>query len=110
MGKTGRAVVGGIYAIGAVITVVLLGIFFFRVPIVPFPDAMLPMPLWELAGNWLAMGTVPMGAATVLFLRVFPLQKGRKGLWKRAGILCPCAVCCVFLIFHIALWASAVMI
>lgn len=82
MGKTGRAVVGGIYAIGAVITVVLLGIFFFRVPIVPFPDAMLPMPLWELAGNWLAMGTIPMGAATVLFLRFSLCKKGEKGCGK----------------------------
>ena len=78
-----------IYSLGAAVTAILTLIFLSRAEFVPFPDAMLPMQIWELASIWLALGFLPMTAAAILFYR----------LKRRRIIFVPAAVCAGFLIF-----------
>lgn len=63
MRNYGRAFVLTAYVLGTAIVAVLSAILLARVDYVPFPDAMLPEQLWELAIDWLAVGTLPMALA-----------------------------------------------
>lgn len=74
-----------IYFLGAAFVAVLTPLYFAQVSIIPFPDAMLPLELWELAQLWLALGFLPMSIATILFRR----KSSRRGkLFFVPAIIC----------------------
>ena len=90
-----------LYAAGTLVVLVLAVVAALRVPAVPFPAAMLPMTLGELATVWLALGTLPMAAAAWL-LRRYGEVRGRYAclVWLPAVT---CAAC-------LAYWAAVVCI
>ena len=93
--KISRGVVGLVYVIGTLITFILLIIVLLKINIVPFPDAMLPMELYELAFNWLAIGALPMLITTILFCKYY---RGLNQTHKKKKIILesiPAIICCV---------------
>ncbi len=95
-----RAASRGLYALGTLAAAVLTVLALLRAPWVPFPDAMLPMTLGELAAAWLAAGTLPMALAVRLLRRHGGLRLRRPALlWLP---VLPCALC--------ALYISAVLV
>ena len=99
--KISRGVVGIIYGIGTLITFILLIIVLLKINIVPFPDAMLPMQLHELAFNWLAIGAIPMLIATILFYKYYKISKCPHKKKKIVLVYTPTIICCVFLFYWI---------
>lgn len=85
-----------VYLTGTVTVAVLVVVFLVKPRVVPFPEAMLPVELGELASIWLAAGFFPMAVAAAVFYR----------LKRRRIIFVPAAVCLGFLIF----WAGVVVI
>lgn len=100
-----RMSVTAVYAVGTLMTAVLLCMFLSPSDFVPYPDAMLPAPLWQLATEWLAVGTLPMAAASRLFDRAFAAQRRR----IRLLIYAPAIICACFGIFWIAVWGIAIL-
>lgn len=88
-----------IYYGGAATVIILTLIFLSDSKIILFPDAMLPMTLSDLASTWLALGFLPMAAATILFCRI---KHGRV-------FLIPAAICLGFLIFWTGVWIYGVV-
>lgn len=88
-----------IYGCGAAMVAVLVCIFLSHSHYVPFPDSMLPTALYELALDWLALGTLPMLIASVLMRKVY----GTHGA-KTALVFLPSAVCAAALLFWLAVW------
>ena len=94
-----KAIVTIIYALGALIVFTLVCTFLSRSHYVPFPDAMLPSQLWELAVDWLALGTLPMTAASVLMRKTYETRGA-----KTALVFLPAAVCAAALLLWIGVW------
>ena len=63
-------------AIGVLLLVWFAVLYLAHSPVVPNPDAMLPMARWEGAGWLMTVGLVPMLAANVLGF-LFPLREVR---------------------------------
>lgn len=87
-----------VYVVGAFAVTILTIIRMVKYDIVLFPDAMLPMELYELASVWLAWGFVPMTAASVIFYRVFHIAQGRNKMLSTLAVFLPAAVCGGFLL------------
>ena len=98
-----RAFSRAVYALGALTVLVLAALALLRVPFVPFPEAMLPATLGELAVQWLALGTLPMAAAAWLLRRYGAPRLHHPALvWLP---VLPCALCALYgaAVFLIAL-------
>lgn len=107
MSKRGREAVGrwaaaGIYLLGACSVLVLAGIWMLRIEYVPFPEAMLPMKLHELAFSWLAVGAIPMWAATWGVHQFFGFARRRRPLRDTLMLAVPAILCSVCLVFEAA--------
>lgn len=95
-----------LYALGTLAVLALTAAALLRVPWVPFPNAMLPATLGELAVQWLALGTLPVALAAWLLRRY-----GRADLRRPACLwlpVLPCALCALYqaAVFVIALAKS----
>lgn len=64
-----KKLIAAIYFIGVFVVIILLACVLSQSDYVPFPEAMLPTTLHELAEFWLAIGFLPMTLATILFRR-----------------------------------------
>lgn len=92
-----------IYGIGVLIVIYHLGLVIFAGNVVPYPDAMLPSPYWEIVPFRLAMGAIPMTLASFFFWRGNELaQSGKR---KRNFILTflPAAICLLCFAFYAAI-------
>lgn len=90
-----------LYALGALAVLALTAAALLRVPWVPFPNAMLPATLGELAAVWLAAGTLPMVLAVWLLRRNGQVKMRRPALvWLP---VLPCAACALY-------WAAVLVI
>ena len=96
--------VAAVYVLGTVMTGILLLIYVMRCDVVLFPEAMLPMRLYEQASVWLAWGAVPMGIASALLYRQIPAAEGGRKNWKALGVFIPAATCTCFFVYWIAVW------
>ena len=90
-----------IYALGVLIVFALVCIFLSRSRYVPFPDAMLPKQLWELAVDWLALGTLPMAVASVLMRKAYETRGAKTSL-----VFLPAAICAAALLLWIGVWTA----
>lgn len=94
-----KTIVTAVYTLGALIVFALVCLFLSHSRYVPSPDAMLPMQLWELAVDWLALGTLPMTAACILMCSAY----GTRGR-KTALLFLPAIPCMAALLFWIGVW------
>ena len=92
-----------IYGIGVLIVIYHMGLLIFAGSVVPYPDAMLPSPYWEIVPFRLAMGAIPMTLASIFFWRRNRL--GQSGRRKRNFILCflPAIICLLCMMFYVVL-------
>lgn len=102
MAKNGREAaarwaVAVLYLLGTSSVLALAGIWLLRVEYVPFPEAMLPMKLHELAFGWLAAGAFPMGAATWGVHRCFGFSGHRHPQRDTLLLAIPAVLCGVCL-------------
>lgn len=99
-----------LYAAGALLALALLLIAVLRVPYVPFPDAMLPATLGELAIDWLALGALPMIIATAWLESAHPALETaprRKWLLRLPAMLCAGAVLLIVSVWTAGLFNMA---
>ena len=94
-----KAIVTGLYALGALAVLVLCVLLFSHCDFVPWPEAMLPLALWELALNWLALGALPLWPLCVCTARLW----GWRGFRRFLAYL-PAWICTLFLAFWAAAW------
>ena len=92
-----------IYGIGVLIVIYHLGLLIFAGSVVPYPDAMLPSPYWEIVPFRLAMGAIPMTLASIFFWRGNELAQSEKR--KRNFILTflPTTICLLCFVFYAAI-------
>lgn len=95
----GKLLVNILYTMGTLIVLVLSIIFLMRIAFVPFPEAMLPMQLWELAVSWLAMGCIPMLIACAGMCAVNEVRKGAHAKRNTILIFLPGVICLCALLF-----------
>lgn len=100
-----RVLAIALYLLGACIVLALLGIWLLRVGYVPFPDAMLPMALYELAIQWLAAGAVPMAAAAWAVYCVCGFSKHAHPRRDTLLLMLPAAICGLCLAAEAAMFA-----
>ena len=105
MAKFGKNFISTIYGIGAIIVLVLLVFVVFQSHIVLFPNAMLPMELWELATIWLMFGFLPMLIFSILFYKVHGISKSNHKIRNTILTYIPAAVCLICAIFWICIFA-----
>lgn len=112
-----------LYGIGTMAVAALLVVFLSHSSATPFPDAMLPSALWELASMWLAEGFIPMLLAATCFYRVFHIagsmkeaeaklqEKAEKNKRRRNTILVflPAAICFCFFAFWVCVWVIGIV-
>lgn len=103
--KAWKAVIWTVYGLGCAALAVLLAAALFGGAYVPFPDAMLPMTLAELASGWMAAGFFPLLAVSFLAWRQIGGKGGRRSRLAWALFL-PAAVCLGFLLFRAGVWAA----
>lgn len=99
-----KLLVNILYVIGTMIVVVLSVIFLLHINFVPFPEAMLPAQLWELAVNWLAMGCIPMLIACVGMYTVNDVHTSAHAGRNTVLIFLPGMVCLCSLLFVAGTW------
>ena len=106
-----KALTLAVYALGAATAAALSAILLARVEYVPFPDTMLPAQLWELAIDWLALGTLPMALAAWGMVRAID-ARGKKVQFLLFLPVLPCLGCLLLLgaVFLMAMfsWLSRV--
>ena len=83
-----KAIVTGLYALGALAVLVLCVLLFSHCDFVPWPEAMLPLALWELALNWLALGALPLWPLCVCTARLWGWRGFRRFLAYLPAIVC----------------------
>lgn len=103
--KAWKAVIWTVYGLGCAALAVLLAAALFGGAYVPFPDAMLPMTLAELASGWMAAGFFPLLAVSFLAWRQIEEKGGRRPRLAWALFL-PAAVCLGFLLSRVGVWAA----
>lgn len=103
--KAWKAVIWTVYGLGCAALAVLLAAALFGGTYVPFPDAMLPMTLAELASVWLAAGFFPLLAVSFLAWRQIE-KKGVRRPRLAWAIFLPAAVCLGFLLSRVGVWAA----
>lgn len=101
MNKVLKEVITAIYGLGVAIVFVLLVSVIFRIHIVLFPNAMLPMELHELASTWLSWGFVPMLFFTILFCKVHHVSQSKHKIRNTILVYLPTIVCLVYALFWI---------
>ena len=105
-----RWLIVAVYTLGSIITGVLALIYVARIDIVLFPDAMLPMQLYEQASGWLAWGAVPMGIASgLLYRNIRTGEDGRKN-WKALCAFIPALICVCFFAYWIVAWGTGILL
>ena len=117
MKNYGRTFVQTAYVLGATVTVMLFAVFLARADCVPFPDAMLPVPLWELARDCLAVGTPPMALAAWVMVRSIDAKEKKLRVLLFLPVL-PCfgsllllgTVWLMGLVFSLLFWQNIKMI
>ena len=92
-----------IYTVGVLIVIYHLGLFLFAGNVVPYPDAMLPSPYWDIVPFRFALGAIPMALVSIFFWKRNRL--GQSTHRKRNWILTflPAAICLLCLLFYLGL-------
>lgn len=101
--------VTAVYALGALMTLILLCMFCSHSDTVFNPDAMLPMQIWEAATVLLAVGTLPMAIASLLLDKAYAVRQTAHRMRNQLLIYAPAIICGCFLIFWIAVWGIAIL-
>lgn len=83
-----------LYVAGCAVVLLLLLLTVIGAGRVPFPDAMLPMELRELASAWLAIGFLPMALVSLQIYRTA----------RRRIVLIPAGVCLLAVLFWVGVW------
>ena len=96
MERAKETVFTAIYMAGALAVAVLLLLAAAGPGYVPFPDAMLPMDLRELASAWLAIGFLPMLLASMQFYKMA----------QQKAVFLPVGVCLLALLVWIGAWTA----
>lgn len=103
MRNVGKSIVTIIYGTGVAIVLVLLTAIALQSHIVLFPNAMLPMELYELASIWLAIGFVPMILFSFLFYKAFEISKSHHKKRNTIFIYLPAVICLLFLVYWLCI-------
>lgn len=95
---------GLVYGAGALIVLCLLVLWAAQIQFVPFPEAMLPSTLSELAFGWLALGTLPMMLACAALYRCWGLADRAHPKRSLCLVLLPGLLCALCLLFILGTW------
>ena len=99
--KMWKITIASIYGIGTLSTLILLLIIVLKIDIVPFPDSMLPMRLYEVASIWLAIASIPMLMINILFYISYKNLKTSHKKRNTILIYTPTIICFVTLFYWI---------
>lgn len=102
--KAARYAADAIYGLGTFIVCVLGGIALSHSNKVLFPDAMMPMQMWELAINWLAWGTIPMAAACLAVYQCNRIKDSVHSMRNGILIFLPGIICLGCMVFIAGVW------
>lgn len=100
-----KTIITIIYSVGALTVFALVCVFLSHSHYIPFPDAMLPTQLWELATDYLALGTLPMAAACALMRGAYDTRGG-----KTALVFLPAMICAAALLFWVGVWVVGIFL
>lgn len=98
-----------IYGLGVLIVIYHLGLVIFAGSVVPYPDAMLPSPYWEIVPFRLAMGAIPMTLASIFFWRGNLLGKSKSRKRNLALTFLPAVICLLCFVFYAAITIYAMV-
>ena len=104
MSKIRKKLITVIYGLGVAIVLILLACIVSRSNIVIFPNAMLPMELYELASTWLSWGFFPMLIFSILFYKVHDISKSNHKIRNAVLTYLPATVCLICVLFWVCVW------
>lgn len=107
--KSWVKIVDIIYGIGVSIVIYHLGLVIFAGNVVPYPDAMLPSPYWEIVPFRLAMGVIPMTLASIFFWRGNLLGKSKNRNRNLVLTFLPSLICLLCFLFYAAITIYAMV-
>lgn len=93
-----------LYFVGVLITLILTATVISKSEYVLNQNAMLPTQLWEQATVWLALGTLPMSIASLLFYKTIFTEKPLHHKRKMILICTPAIICTGFLLYWLGIW------
>lgn len=99
MEKAKRTAFAALYAGGTAATAALVLLTVIGAGRVPFPEAMLPMELREVASAWLAIGFLPMALVSVQVYKTV----------RRRAVLIPAGVCLLAVLFWVGVWTAGMV-
>lgn len=108
--KMWKITIASIYGIGTLSTLILLLIIVLKIDIVPFPDSMLPMRLYEVASIWLAIASIPMLMINILFYISYKNLKTSHKKRNTILIYIPTIICFVTLFYWIGAWTIGALV
>ncbi len=100
MEKVKKSVTAALYAGGCAAVALLVLLTAVGAGRVPFPDAMLPMELRELASAWLAIGFLPMALVSLQVYRTV----------RRRAVLIPAGICLLAVLFWVGVWTAGLAV
>ena len=85
-----------IYFAGVAAVLCLTALFVFGSAIVPNPDAMLPMTLRDMSALWLAVGSLPMFLASIVFYNLNNIKNSAHKKRNSFFVFLPSLICVGF--------------
>lgn len=101
---------GLVYGAGVLTVLCLLVLWAAQSQFVPFPDAMLPSTLSELAFGWLALGTLPMLLACFALYRCWGLADSQHPRRSLCLVLLPGLLCALCLLVILSTWMAGSLV
>ncbi len=104
--QTAKVVSNTVYAIGAVIFAVLIGLVIFGAEIIPDPNAMIAWSMREAAVVGLAVGTIPMLFACMAVYKFNGIKQSTHKARNLFLIFLPAFICGACLLICIGIWVT----
>jgi len=98
VGKLVRVTSNAIYIIGVAVLLTLLTFYIIGANMVPYPEAMIPWSMRDIAFMGLAIGAIPMGIACVAVYHFNRLRQSPKKTFKTILLFAPGVVCGICLL------------
>ena len=103
--KIAKIIANTVYLLGTLVFAILICLFIFGADYVPFPDAMLPSSMREIAFIWLAIGTTPMLLSCIAVYRFNNIKESEHTKRILILIFLPAFLCGICLLVVLALIA-----
>ena len=90
---TTKIIAIAVYALGAAIVAALVVLYICGASYVPFPDAMLPATLSEIAFEYAAIGAIPMTLASLIMYNFVGIKNSVHRRRNAVFLFLPAAIC-----------------